>query len=324
MASPAIPKPAPITSYRYWERFDEDTLRAVSHKVEAVLDDRSRQYGLFVVPDPESPKEAAPAAAPAPAAPALTSDVAHILSPSQVKNIMDCPARWWFHYGLKLPDPKSSFLCLGTAVHKVSEMYFRARLAGSWPEPDDLAPVYEDAWECAADETQFRADEDIEELKRQGAILARKFLEDVAPAVEPAAVETRVEGVIAGVKVQGWIDLLDTSGRIIDLKTAKAKPSGVDPGYAFQLATYRRICPQASGEAEVVTMVRTKTPQTIRTAYTVTDEDTQACEVLYPRAQALMQQGGPFLPNRGSNLCSKRNCNFASACIAEYGGRVDD
>ena len=318
----ASPLPNNITSYRYWERFDEDILRAVDAKVNAVLDDRGKQYGLFAVnPEPEAAPPAAPAAKPIND---LASEVAHILSPSQVKNVMNCPARWWFHSALKLPDPKSASLAIGTAVHKTSEMYFRARLAGSWPEPDDMAPVYEEAWEAAAEETSFRTDDDVDELKRQGAILARKFLEDVAPAIEPAAVEQRVEGVIAGVRVQGFIDLLDTSGRIIDLKTAKAKPSGVDPGYAFQIATYRRICPQACGDARIVTMVRTKTPQTIQQEYTVSEDDLRGCEVLYPRAQALMRQGGPFMPNRGSNLCSKRNCNFAAACVAEYGVRVED
>jgi hypothetical protein len=48
---------------------------------------------------------------------------------------------------------------------------------------------------------------------------------------EPAAVEIRVEGEISGVRIHGWIDLLDVNGRIIDIKTAARRPSGIEPGY---------------------------------------------------------------------------------------------
>jgi hypothetical protein len=47
-------------------------------------------------------------------------------------------------------------------------------------------------------------------------------MEEAAPKIEPAAVEMRVEDVIAGVKVTGYIDLLDVNGCVIDIKTAKA------------------------------------------------------------------------------------------------------
>ena len=47
-----------------------------------------------------------------------------------------------------------------------------------------------------------------------------------APWIEPQAVELAVEGVIAGVRVQGIVDLLDMEGRIIDFKTAARRPRG--------------------------------------------------------------------------------------------------
>jgi hypothetical protein len=50
-------------------------------------------------------------------------------------------------------------------------------------------------------------------------------------------------GEIAGVSVRGWVDLLDLSGRIIDIKTSARKPA-IEPEYRFQIATY---APAASG-----------------------------------------------------------------------------
>jgi hypothetical protein len=36
-----------------------------------------------------------------------------------------------------------------------------------------------------------------------------------------------VQGDIAGVKVRGIVDLLDTDGRVLDFKTASKRPNGV-------------------------------------------------------------------------------------------------
>ena len=42
---------------------------------------------------------------------------AEALSPSQVRCFMDCQMRWWFKYGLKVPDPATANMALGRAVH---------------------------------------------------------------------------------------------------------------------------------------------------------------------------------------------------------------
>ena len=47
---------------------------------------------------------------------------APVLSPSQVRCFFDCPARWWFKYGLQLPERKDSSLALGLAVHQALEV----------------------------------------------------------------------------------------------------------------------------------------------------------------------------------------------------------
>lgn len=84
-------------------------------------------------------------------------------------------------------------------------------------------------------------------------------MEEAAPSIEPAAVELDVEGKIGGVKVLGKVDLIDTDGRVVDVKTSARRPSGIAPDYAFQLATYRQIAPGANGEARLNTLVKTKT-----------------------------------------------------------------
>ena len=165
--------------------------------------------------------------------------------------------------------------------------------------------------------------EDPPAIGKLGEQLVAKYMDEAAPYIQPAAVELDVSGCIGGVLIRGRVDLLDVNGRLIDVKTAARKPSGVAPGHAFQLATYRQITPGASGEALLSTLVKTKTVQLVRQAFTVGDEDLHATRVLYPLIRTAIRSG-LYLPNRQSLMCSRRNCAFWRPCQREFGGTVED
>jgi hypothetical protein len=148
-------------------------------------------------------------------------------------------------------------------------------------------------------------------------------MDELAPLIQPAAVEVRVEGEIAGIKVQGWIDLIDTDGQIIDIKTAARKPGGVDVDHRFQIATYAQLVPGASGRARVDTLVKTKTPSLVSHSFTVTDADILAIKKLYPLSQQSMRSQ-LYMPNRLSMACSRRNCCYWRQCETEFGGEVPE
>jgi RecB family exonuclease len=249
------------------------------------------------------------------------NDFGGVLSPSQVRTFRDCGAKWYYKYALGLPDPPNGSLVRGRVVHQMAEAFFQSKLDGRSPDPDDLQASFEEAWDTAAAQAAFGADEDVDLLKRQAAMLTRKYLDEVAPEIEPAALELPVQGVIGGVPVRGFVDLLDTSGRVIDLKTAARKPTGVSADYAFQVATYARLCPGANGKARVDTLVATKSPQVVTQEYTVSLADVKLTEKLYPLVREAMREG-IYLPNRSSNLCSYKHCAFAAVCEAEFGGSV--
>jgi CRISPR/Cas system-associated exonuclease Cas4 (RecB family) len=276
----------------------------------------AKARNLDLQPDPE------PILEPAPVSPVKNETLGGILSPSQANMYLNCSAKWWFRHGLNLPDPRGGNMCRGTAVHKTVEQWFRLQLAGAGATVEDMGEVYDDAWDAAADETSFAADDDLAELKRQGAVLARKYLEEAAPEIQPAAIEQSVTGEIGGVPVRGYIDLVDVNGRIIDLKTSGRKPSGIEPGYAFQLATYQQLLPGANGVTRLDTLVATKTPQLVTIEHTTTEEERQLTANLYPRVREGIREG-LYMPNRGSNLCSRKYCNFADACCKEFGGHVE-
>ena len=187
---------------------------------------------------------------------AAKTDPAPVLSPSQVRCFFDCPARWWFKYGLRLPERKNSSLALGLAVHQALEVNFREKLETQEDlETTGVVIVFREAWMEQVPQTVFTPDESQGDLRRLGERLVAKYMDEVAPRVEPAAVELDVQGEISGVAVRGRVDVLDVEGRLIDFKTASRRPSYVAPDYAFQLATYRQITPGASGEVRIDSLV---------------------------------------------------------------------
>jgi RecB family exonuclease len=256
------------------------------------------------------------------------SDVAaptgEVLSPSQVRCFMDCQMRWWFKYALKYADPPTGKMALGRAVHAALTQNFAQKVETQEDLPlIGIVALFRDAWVREREQTEFRDDEDPAELEACGEALVSKYMDQVAPLIEPAAVEMRVEGTIGGIRVQGWIDLLDVSGRIIDLKTAARKPSGIESDYKFQIATYAQLTPGASGEARLDTLVKTKTPALVTQNFRVSEKDLLATEKLYPLAQQSMKSDR-FMPNRLSLTCSRRNCSFWRHCEREWGGEVPE
>jgi len=252
------------------------------------------------------------------------TELGEVLSPTQTRAFLDCSAKWWYRYGLRLPEPKSSSLALGSAVHQALEVNFREKLAsGEDFCSEAIVTVFRDAWLEQITETQFREDENPSSLGRKGEEMVRKYMDEVAGTIQPAAVEQEVSGVIGGVKVRGRVDLLDIEGRIIDVKTAARKPSSVSPAYAFQLATYRQLTPGASGEARLDTLVKTKSVQLVQESYQVSEQDLRITQNIYPMVQEGIRNG-LYLPNRNSFCCSKHHCAFWQKCQADYGGNVPD
>ena len=256
------------------------------------------------------------------------SDVAappeKMLSPSQVRCFMDCQMRWWFKYALKYADPPTGKMALGKAVHSALTQNFAQKVETQEDLPvSGVVALFRDAWARERDETEFRDDEDPGELGTCGEALVSKYMDEAAPRIEPAAVEMRVEGKIGGIRVQGWIDLLDADGRIIDLKTAARKPSGIESDYKFQIATYTQLTPGASGEARLDTLVKTKTPALVTQNFRVTEQDVLATTRLYPLARQSMKSEH-MMPNRLSLTCSRRNCSYWRHCEREWGGEVPE
>ena len=296
-----------------------DVLTRIREHVEGVIDVRERQYDLF-----QPAAAAADPVAPAEASGPVKHELAAVLSPSQVRTWLTCQTRWWYRYGLGLSEPKTAALAIGSAVHAAIGENFRQKIESKRDLPQTgVVAVFRDAWRAAAGETQFQTGEDPDELGAMGEALTVKYMDEAAPFVEPAAVELPVRGAIAGVAVQGVVDLLDVDGRIVDLKTSAKSPAGIDGHYRRQVATYTQLAPGATGAARIDTLTKTRTLKLVSQSFTVNGADLMDATVMYPLAQEGMRSG-LYTPNRSSYLCSRKHCPHWRRCEAEYGGEVSE
>jgi RecB family exonuclease len=247
------------------------------------------------------------------------------LSPSQVNTFLSCPAKWMYRYLLGLPDPQTSARFVGACFHRTVEAYFRFRLENK-AEPEDLGAFldgsYEIDWAEGVGGGEFMDSEDPAELRELGRSLLEVVLRDEAPSIQPAAMEVRVDGDIAGVPVRGIIDLLDVDGRVIDLKTAAKAPSGIRPDYRLQVTAYSMLSGAAKGAARLYTVTKTKTIKVVQQSFDVTTEDVAYARVMYPMVRDAIRDG-LFYPRRDSMFCSRKWCGYWRECVREFGGEVD-
>jgi hypothetical protein len=247
-----------------------------------------------------------------------------VLSPSQVSSIMDCAYRWHAKQVLKMPEPPTPNQVLGRAVHAALAANFEQKCETKADLPViGVLAVYREAWAALSADIEFHDAEDPDALGKVGEGLVTKYMEEAAPRIDPAAVEMRVEGVIAGVRVTGYIDLLDVDGCVIDIKTAKSRPSSINSMHRFQVATYRYLTKLAQGSGRIDTLVKTKSPQLMQQPFVVTEQELRGIHTIYPVAQALMR-GDIHLPNRQSMLCSRRHCAYWRHCEQKWGGEVPE
>ena len=288
-------------------RQSTDDLIAARELVERILDFRARQHHLFDPPAALS-REAIP----------------QVLSPSSVSCFQKCSAQWYYRKVLRLPETRNAALALGSAVHEAIAGNFVQKIeTGS-----DLPYSHVREMFRAALATQFEeggivleAEETREDVAECGEMLARVYLEQAAPSIQPAAVEMPVEGAVGGVRVHGFVDVLTVDGTVVDLKTAAKKPSSIAPAHKLQVSTYSMLAPGANGRGRRDVVTKTKTVAHYRQSFEVSPADRKYAERLYSITFDQMHSG-LIAPNRDSPMCSRRYCSHWQRCQDDFGGEV--
>src|SRR6202051_3557022 len=113
---------------------------------------------------------------------------------------MDCQMRWWFKYGLKVPDPATANMALGRAVHSSLGENFAQKVDTREDLPTEgVVALFREAWDNEIEQTEFRDEDNPKNIATNRKALVTEYMNQMAPTIDPAAVKLKVEGEIAGI-----------------------------------------------------------------------------------------------------------------------------
>jgi putative RecB family exonuclease len=251
------------------------------------------------------------------------------LSPSRAADFKTCPLLYRFRTIDRLPEKPTLAATRGTVVHAVLEHLFDLPAAGRTLETAqaDVGPSWEQVLAAAPELAELFVD-DAEGaalsawLSSARDLVANYFELEDPRRLEPASREEKVEVVLDGLRLRGYVDRLDISPagdiRVVDYKTGASPREAFEAKALFQMKFY----------ALVLWRTRGVVPQQLRLIY-LADKDTlsyQADAEELTRFERTLQAiwkaiaaatlTGDFRPNP-SKLCGW--CSHQHLCPAKGG-----
>lgn len=247
-----------------------------------------------------------------------------LLRPSQINCYLQCSAKYMFQYVDKVKTGKSLALAFGSAVHKSIETNYTQKIESKTDLPvDEVVQTFADSFEeetKEVDRVEIISDPTSKDI---GVGLVKKYHYEIAPTLQPKAVEQKVEATFQGYDfgITGTMDLLTTNKRIFDHKTASKKNSTPPDSHVRQGSFYELLAHAAGEEVEEVNftyLVKTKSPQ----VYNETIQTDTKHALMMAQHVGNAADKGVFIPMRDSFLCTKRFCSYWNECEKKFGGSV--
>ena len=199
--------------------------------------------------DPVAPLTAAPGAgAAAPADVEITGS----LSPSRAADFKNCPLLYRFRTIDRLPEQPSSAATRGTVVHSVLERLYdlpsaerTVAAAQGLVEPEWQRLLADEPGLASLFADGVDSTETAQWLDSARDLVANYFTLEDPRRLEPAAREERVEVVIDGLRLLGYVDRLDVSPagdiRVVDYKTGSTPREAFEGKALFQMKFYALV-----------------------------------------------------------------------------------
>jgi putative RecB family exonuclease len=202
------------------------------------------------------------------------------LSVTQLRMYLRCPLQYFFRYACGLKMPPMGETALGRTIHETLKENYRQKIQSGMDLPlEQITDFFSDRWEKNAPEAVFSDDENAGHLKDDGIGLLAAYHKLVAPHVQPVAVEQEflVNTGHTALPLNGYIDLIDDKGVIIDHKTTKRSFPVDAAAKDIQLTAYamahRALFNRPESSVRLDVMVRNKQPKIQQLQATRTQED---------------------------------------------------
>lgn len=247
------------------------------------------------------------------------------ISISQVNTYLRCPLQYYWRYVENLRIPPPSAVTFGRATHAAIEHNYRHKMmTGSDVPVKEAQEAFAYAFDQMAPETQFEEGESPGALKDEGVRCTALYMTEVAPAVQPVAVEEEFELEFENTEhtLKGVVDLIDASGTIIDTKTTKRAPAADTLERDLQLTTYSLGYRTLKGEAEAGLrmdhIVRTKQPKIVSlSAGPRSEREIQRLlKIIAYVARAIRDQ--LFYPQVHNFTCNPAGCGYWLVCQEKW------
>ena len=210
------------------------------------------------------------------------------LSSSQINLYTLCSLKYKFQYIDEIPKSfKPSGLALGSAIHSALSWLNKGRMNGRNGSLEKLYKIFDSDWYCQKVETEIRFKDGEEEMKL--SVMAKEMLAlyfhrpykkvegseipFVVPLINPG------NGQRLGVDLEGFIDLIEEDGVIVEFKTSAQTMNQKDLGNDLQLTIYsyafEMLTQKPPRLIKLINFVKTRKPKIIVSETKRTLEDYQ-------------------------------------------------
>jgi hypothetical protein len=246
------------------------------------------------------------------------------LSPSQLEMYLKCPMQYYWRHVEGRTDPPGIAQVAGLSGHKGVEVNNRHKQEHGEDLPASVVvECFSDHLSDTSKEIEDWEGETLDGTIKAVAPTLMNYMEDVAPPIQPVAVEQPFIIDIEGLPVVGFIDLQTSKGLVVDYKFPKSRGSPFLKQYTVdtspQLSTYA----MATGKKRVgyVLMLReqvlkTKTnPAEARQMKSARKAgDLKYTRELYLQVARSISAGAFPLCSPMNFLCSSKYCGYWNRC----------
>lgn len=242
------------------------------------------------------------------------------VSHSQIDMFCRCPLSYKFRYIDGIKAPPSAAAAIGQSVHRTAEHNNKQKLFTREDiSAEDAKNIFSDAWEELAPSVAFEEGENPGAVKDQGISLVDLLMAEVAPTIQPKAVELEFNQAFTNTdyELKGYIDVVTEENIIIDLKTKGKSPSDFEVAQNSQITAYylghKNIYGEYPKGARMDFLVKTKTPKYVpKDTWRTPEQISQWLDLVENIARAI--RAGIFFPNPQSTLCSPKWCGYWNIC----------
>lgn len=250
-------------------------------------------------------------------------------SASQLSMMSRCGEQWRRRYIENEKAPPAVAMLKGTALHHGAEVNFKQKIEShqDLAKEDIIANAVEKLEAAFRDDVTLTAEERkvgtkklLHEATGEVVKLATTHAEEQAPDYQPIKVEQEFRVVMddCDYDLLGYIDLIDDTQRVVDLKTSKAKPKAGLADESIQLTGYAAYqVTQGVYPINVRLDVLTSNKKGVKRTKVDSVRDANDLRTLGKRIDmaASAIQAGVFMPSiPGTWWCSATWCGYWETC----------